>query len=167
MGRFGEEKNTFHLLDVLEELLNRSDHYRLLTVGGNDLYEDFVKMAQKRELSKYIYCAGIQSDTYRWYSAMDAFLLPSFFEGFPLVGIEAQSVGLPCFFSNSISDEIKISDATDFLPIGKETATQWAACIEKRMAQPWQSREFCEQYDIRYAIKYLEKKYRNCVIQGG
>lgn len=167
VGRFGEEKNTFHLLDVLEELLNRSDHYRLLTVGGNDLYEDFVKIAQERELSKYIYCAGIQSDTYRWYSAMDAFLLPSFFEGFPLVGVEAQSAGLPCFFSNSISDEIKICDAVDFLPIGEGTATLWATCIENRMAQPWQRREFCEQYDIRYATKYLEKKYRSCIMQGG
>ena len=41
---------------------------------------------------------------------MDVFLMPSLFEGLPVVGIEAQASGLPCVFSDTITDEIVLSD---------------------------------------------------------
>lgn len=41
---------------------------------------------------------------------MDVFLMPSLFEGLPVVGIEAQASGLPCVFSDTITDEIILSD---------------------------------------------------------
>ncbi len=36
--------------------------------------------------------------------------MPSLFEGLPVVGIEAQASGLPCVFSDTITDEILLSD---------------------------------------------------------
>ena len=53
---------------------------------------------------------GVQKDTSIWYQAMDVFLMPSLFEGLPVVGIEAQASGLPCVFSDTITDEILLSD---------------------------------------------------------
>ena len=44
-------------------------------------------------------------------------LLPSLYEGLPLVGIEAQLCGLPCLFSNSITEEVLISNSVEFLDI--------------------------------------------------
>lgn len=34
---------------------------------------------------------------------MDALVLPSLFEGFPLVAVEAQTAGLPCYLSDAIT----------------------------------------------------------------
>lgn len=36
---------------------------------------------------------------------MDAFLLPSLYEGLPVVGVEAECCGLPMFFSEEIPKE--------------------------------------------------------------
>ena len=44
------------------------------------------------------------------YQAMDVFILPSLFEGLPVVGIEAQAAGLKCIMSDTITDEVKITD---------------------------------------------------------
>jgi glycosyltransferase involved in cell wall biosynthesis len=56
---------------------------------------------------------------------MDVFLLPSLFEGFPIVGLEAQCAGLPCIFNSSITDEIKICDTVHFLPVSNGSL-RWA-----------------------------------------
>ncbi|MBQ1182922.1 MAG: glycosyltransferase [Clostridia bacterium] len=159
IGRFGQEKNAIHLLDVLEELLKISDKYRLLTVGGNDLYDEFLKEAKARGLDKYSYFAGVRGDAFRYYKAMDAFLLPSFFEGFPLVGVEAQAADLPCFFSETISREIKISNRAYFLPIGHKTAVKWAESIDFVLKDKAFETSFDKNYNIENAVKNLENKY--------
>ena len=64
---------------------------------------------------------------------MDVFLLPSKFEGLPIVGVEAQVSGLPCFFSRNITDEIKISPDCFFLPL-KKSANYWASFILKNIS---------------------------------
>ncbi|QFJ55861.1 glycosyltransferase [Pseudobutyrivibrio xylanivorans] len=122
VGRFGEEKNTFFLIDVLEKLLEKNKEVRLLTVGGNDLYDEFVNRIKERHLDKYYYSAAVQKDVSPWYQVMDVFLMPSYFEGFPMVGVEAQAAGLQCYFSNRISREVDLTGNARFLPIDKENA---------------------------------------------
>ena len=49
--------------------------------------------------------------------AMDAFLMPSFYEGLPIVAIEAQTAGLPTFLSNNISPETEITSAVQWFSL--------------------------------------------------
>lgn len=163
VGRFGEEKNTFFLIDVLIELLKISPDYKLLTVGGNDLYDRFLDKIKQEKLEEYYYSAGIQLSARDWYQAMDAFLLPSHFEGFPMVGVEAQASGLPCFFSDRISKEINISGIIQFLPIGKENAAVWAKAIDKSLAHQERKVNFPDEYIIEFAAKHIEQKYESLV----
>ena len=39
-----------------------------------------------------------------WYQAFDCFVLPSVWEGLPVVGVEAQAADLPCIFSSAVTD---------------------------------------------------------------
>lgn len=70
-------------------------------------------------LENAVVFAGTNSNTEDYYSAFDCFVLPSRFEGLPLVGVEAQASGLPCFFSDTISDELKITELANFISIKK------------------------------------------------
>ena len=159
VGRFGDEKNTLFLIDVLKELLKISDNYRLLTVGGNDDYDRFFDKIKKDNLEKYYYSAGIQKTAKNWYQVMDAFLLPSFFEGFPMVGVEAQAAGLPCFFSNRISQEINITNTISFLPIEEGEAREWAYAINDTLGNWTRDGIFPKEYCIEEAAKVLQRKY--------
>ena len=53
--------------------------------------------------------------------ASDCFVLPSLYEGLPVVGIEAQYAGLPCVFSNRITHEAIISNQTFLEDIREES----------------------------------------------
>ena len=59
-------------------------------------------------VSSRVVFTGQRSDAERLYSAFDCFLLPSNYEGLPVVGVEAQCSGLPCLFSKRITPEIKL-----------------------------------------------------------
>lgn len=52
-------------------------------------------------------------------------MLPSLFEGVPLVGIEAQFADLPCFFSEKVPTEVAFSDKTNFISLN-QSAKEWA-----------------------------------------
>ena len=117
---------------------------------------------QERKIEKAHYSAGIQMDASAWYQAMDAFLLPSFFEGFPMVGLEAQAAGLPCFFSDRISREIDLTGNVVFLPIdGEDSDLMWAKEILKHRNNHRCSinNSQIEKYDTKVAVKRLEKIY--------
>ena len=163
VGRFGDEKNTFFLIEILKELLKIDEGYKLLTVGGNGLYDQFVEKIKAEKLEKYYYSAGIQNSALNWYQAMDAFLLPSFFEGFPMVGVEAQAVGLHCFMSNRISREIDITDSIEFLPIEPGSSTLWAKKISEALSTKSKKIEFPENYKIMNAAAFLTDRYMKLV----
>lgn len=159
VGRFGDEKNTFFLIEVLKELLKIDGNYKLLTVGGNGLYNQFVEKIKSEKLEKTYCSVGIQSCARDWYQAMDAFLLPSFFEGFPMVGVEAQAIGLPCFLSNRISREIDVTNSVQFLPIESSCSSIWAKKIDEVLAVKNREIDFPKSYDIKNAAIFLTDKY--------
>ena len=51
------------------------------------------------------------------YQAMDLFVLPSLFEGLALVLVETQCAGLRILVSDAVTDEIKMTDRMEYLPL--------------------------------------------------
>ena len=98
---------------------------------------------------------GSVSDTYKYFSAMDCFILPSLYEGLPVAGIEAQASGLKCFFSDNITSEAKISKYTEFLSIEEEKE-----CIKKIIESKKIKREETNNnlYLDNYSIDLLANK---------
>ena len=76
-------------------------------------------MKSKKNISDYIILLGNRNDVDRIYQAMDVFVLPSQYEGLPVVGVEAQASGLPCILSDRMTSETKMSKNVCFLSIDK------------------------------------------------
>jgi len=128
IGKFCYQKNTLFLLHVFAKLVEIQPNSVLLLVGEGEDYDKVKALIKLLDIEKQVRLLGRRSDIPDLLQVMDVFLLPSRFEGFPLVGVEAQAAGVPCLFSSEITQAIAITDLVEFQSL-KASPEVWAASI--------------------------------------
>jgi len=109
VGRFAEQKNHALLVDIATEATKWEPRTPVLLVGDGPLRPDIERQVAQAGLAERVIFAGIRPDVPRiMLGAMDLFLFPSLFEGLPLALVEAQAAGLPCVFSDVVSEEADV-----------------------------------------------------------
>lgn len=129
VGRFSYQKNHYYLIDIFHSVVESGLSARLLLVGEGPLQDEVQRQVRKYALEDKVIFYGTSNAVNKLYQAMDVFLLPSRFEGLPVVGVEAQASGLPVLFSDKITREAKLIDISNFLPIDEKTIGEWAESI--------------------------------------
>lgn len=129
IGRFTYQKNHSFLVEVFYELYQKNKDYRLLLIGDGDLRKKIEEQVEELKISDAVIFTGKRQDIPELMSVMDMFLFPSHFEGLPLTVVEAQTACLPCFISDRISEEVKITDLVQFISL-EQSAKQWANLID-------------------------------------
>lgn len=128
VGRYNLQKNHSFLVNVFDEVGRLNEDSRLLLVGTGELEGDVRRQVFGLGIEDRVMFQNVTDEPEAFYSAMDVFVLPSLFEGLPLVGIEAQCNGLPCAFSSEITHEVAISDLAFFIDL-RAGARSWAERI--------------------------------------
>lgn len=129
VGRFTNQKNHTFLIDIFNEIHNKNKDTKLIMVGIGEKEEEIREKVKNLNLEDSVIFAGFRKDVNKIMQAMDVFLLPSLYEGLPVVGVEAQAAGLPSFTSKDVvTSEVKITDAFEFISLEK-SAEEWADTI--------------------------------------
>lgn len=124
IGNFLYSKNHTFLIDAFKAVSQRDENAALLLLGDGALLDEIKSKTETLGLSLKVIFAGRQSNACDFLQAMDIFVLPSNFEGLPIVGIEAQVNRLPCLFSSNISSQARLLDCCEFIDISSPDA--WA-----------------------------------------
>ena len=112
VGRFDYQKNHKFLIEIFATLAQRQPEARLLLIGEGPLRPTIEERVASAGLQERVIFAGSRPDVPRLMtSAMDAFVLPSHFEGLPLVLLEAQAAGLPCLLADTVAEETTVNPA--------------------------------------------------------
>ena len=163
IGRFVKQKNHEFLIDIFNEIHKQNKNTILLLAGDGPLKEEIQNKVKKIGLEKNVQFLGQRNDANELYQAMDAFVLPSLYEGLPVVGVEAQAAGLPCFFSTDMTKETKILDSTKFISL-THTPKYWADKILKEVKtfeRKDSSREITDNnFNIKQEVRKIEKQYQ-------
>lgn len=125
IGRFMSQKNHTFLVDIFSEVVKRRPDAKLLLIGDGPLFDEIVNKVRMLHLEDKVIFTGVKQNAYAFYNAMDVFLLPSLYEGLPVVGVEAQANGLPLVISDTITRDLNIAGGVEYLPL-ERPASYWA-----------------------------------------
>ena len=134
VGRFEPQKNHDFLLDIFHSVHQINPKTALLLIGEGELEDKMKKKVEELGLKDAVFFLGTMSDCAPYYQAMDAFVLPSLYEGLGMVAIEAQAAGLPCFLSDRVPKEATITDSTYTVSL-EQTPYEWAKVILKKTSK--------------------------------
>ncbi len=161
IGRFAEQKNYTFLIDIFAEIYKQNPQARLVLVGQGELEQKIRQKAERLGLARAVSFMGEQQQVADFYQVFDVFLLPSLFEGLPLVAVEAQATGLPCVMSDVIAKETFMCNSTA-VPL-KVPARQWADTVlrvTKDFVRKSQTEVLRQAgYDVADVGKFIEKEY--------
>ncbi len=128
-GRLIKQKNPEYLIQIFENIHKKEPMTKLLMLGDGILWDKLKTEIKKKHLENNIIMTGAVSNVEEYMQAMDCFLLPSKFEGFGIVLLEAQASGLPCFASkNVVPEETNLTGNVCFIKL-EESAEKWADII--------------------------------------
>ncbi len=129
VGRFAYQKNHEYILQIIRALVDGGNKIKLLLIGEGPRENEIRELAKKLHIQNQIIFYGISDEVNKMLQAMDVFILPSHFEGLPIVGVEAQAAGLPVIYSNKITAEAKLRENVEYIPINEESIALWVAEI--------------------------------------
>lgn len=164
VGRFMAQKNHAFLLDIFAAFKERDPLAHLVLLGDGELLPIMKDKARRWGIADSVSFMGSVPNVNEWYQAFDLFVLPSIWEGLPVVGVEAQTADLPCIFAKSITEEIGILDKTQFVGL-EESLDTWleAMCRGMRMSDRKNVSDIiaAHGYDIHIEAEKLQKRYLN------
>ena len=162
IGRFVEQKNHRFLIDIFSEVHKKNNNSILLLVGQGPLMNEIKEKVNNLGLTDSVIFAGQRNDANELYQAMDVFVLPSLYEGLPVVGVEAQAAGLLCVLSDDMTKETKILNTTVFLSISS-SINKWMKIILKQSNKIKRDKItnliIDNGFNIKKEAKKLEKHY--------
>lgn len=169
VGLFNEQKNQKFIIEIFEKIIARKDEYQLVLIGEGPLFQEIKELSKSLGIEERVIFLGTTDKVNCYMQAMDIFVLPSLYEGLPLVLVEAQAAGLPCIVSTEVSREADLTGTVQYINL--EDQELW---IDKIMSieinanrgstDNLKKLELCG-YDIERSAKTLTDFYQKCLQQ--
>lgn len=138
IGRFVPQKNHEFILKIFNALHRELSSAKLLLIGDGPLKLKIEQQALEMGIRENILFLSNREDVPALLQVMDAFVLPSLYEGLPMSCLEAQASGLPCLVADTVSREVKYSEGVEFL--GLQDEDLWKSKLIEILKSPEQPR---------------------------
>lgn len=165
IGSFSEPKNHAFLIDIFYEIQKAEPNSALFLIGDGPLIDRIKNKAEQLGISDKIIFTGVVANVNEMLMAMDVFLLPSLYEGLPVVCIEAQAAGLPIITSSNVSKEAMLTNLMAQIDLQSDAAF-WAkkVLLHKNTPRDETANEKVRKvYGIRENANWLQRFYLNAI----
>lgn len=156
VGRFSKQKNHKYFINLAHIT---KKNYKFLLIGDGELKDEFIALVNENELKNRFYILPSKDDIEKYYSAMDLFVMPSLYEGLPIVSVEAQTNGLSCIFSDTVSRNANLSGNCSYVSLTEKQ--KWKKEIEKNAGLRFDGVKEIKnkKFDIESTVKMLEDSF--------
>ncbi len=151
-------------LDRLVEIaarLKAEGHLFTWTVVGDGEMARFTRLIEEHGVADCVLAVGASPNPYPYFSAADCFVLPSRYEGKPMVVPEAQMLALPCIVSAYASAAEQITDGTDGI-IAENSTDALTDALRSVLTEPTRLKVFADaltrkQFDTQKTVEAIRK----------
>lgn len=165
VGRLTTQKNPQGIIEICKALKETiGTKFKFVWVGTGSFKEKIESEIKNFGLEDTVILAGVRSDVPEIMMGMDIFILPSLFEGLPVVAVEAQASGLPCLLSDTITKDIAISNLVCYLPINGDYS-EWVNLISQGgLKRVDVTQNIIDSgFDIKTSAEWIEDFYRGII----
>ena len=136
ISRFEPKKNQLFLVDVFSQIL-KINHEAILILGGVDggQLEETKRRTKELGIDKSVRFIGRRNDVPQCLKIIDAYVMPSLYEGLPIGLLEAQATGCECFISDGVSPDSNMAIGTAHYYSLEDGSKSWAEKILKTMEE--------------------------------
>ena len=164
IGRFEVAKNHSFLIDIFKALHDIEPNSVLLLIGEGSDKEAIQEKVRQLKIENNVIFYGTTKEIPSMLWAMDAFVLPSLFEGNPVVGIEAQAAGTPCFFADTITKMCNLTNIVEYISLSA-SPHMWAKRILKIKGMPKKSMKI-QMESAGYNVKSVDQDVQSIYEQA-
>lgn len=125
LGRLETQKNHGFLLRIMKELTAHDKNILLFLCGMGPLEQTILSQIEEYGLQEQVCLLGVRADVPMLLQAADGMIFPSLFEGLPVTLVEAQASGLPILMSDTITQEVALTELVRTLPL-TASPERWA-----------------------------------------
>lgn len=162
VGRMTFAKNQLFLIDIFKKVHQVQPDSILIIVGDGEYREKIEEAIRENHLVDCVKLIGQSSNPEMYYSAMNVFILPSYFEGLSMATIEAQVGGVPVVVSQAVPPEADISNQFYQLSL-IDSSKKWANKAIDVSHNTVKLSKKGEIYDISKSASRLYEQYRQLV----
>ena len=174
VGRLVKEKGILELLCAAQIILQQIPETRFLIIGPVDKSKSDAltpRIAERYGVSEHCIFTGKRQDMPELYSLMDAFVLPSHREGFPVSVMEASALGVPCIVTNVRGCREAIKDKYNGLVVPLGDVRALADAILDLLTNRDKAQKIAENgkrvalrdFDERRVFKTVETEYARLI----
>jgi len=171
VGRLEVQKGHIYLLEAIPKIMKTSKKFKILIVGDGSLREELESKAKELGIKDHLIFTGFRSDIPKLLRVIDIFVLPSLFEGLPLVAIEASATGKPVIATAvDGTPEVIIDGKTGILVPPRDPESLSKAMLSflynpsQCMFLGQNGRDYVNQkYSIQRQIRETEQVYYSCL----
>ena len=162
-GRLAFPKNALYAVKLMQEIHNKIPNASLLIAGDGEDKKTLEAYISNWDMSNYVKILGFYNDMKSLYQAFDILIMPSKYEGFPLVAAEAMSCGLPIVLSSSITNELNFGSQVYYINLKDRDKWVDKICNLNNFNQRENTQHELKSngYDIKDVVCKLENIYLN------
>lgn len=174
VARLDVQKGLSYLLEAFRLLCSRCESIRLIIVGSGPKEKEFKSWVKEQNMEEKIVFTGFRRDYEKIIQAIDIFVLPSLWEGLPLVLLGAMAAG-KAVVSTTVSGITEVvRDGVNGLLVPPANATALANRIENLIRDcPLRERlgtRAKEQMEKKFSAKVMAERYERlwdeCLSRG-
>ena len=165
IGRLSTVKNHVFSIQFFKKLKEFGVKFHFVIIGDGELKGHLQKKVKTEGLENEVTFLGVRSDVPELLSGSDCMLMPSLHEGFPVVLVESQAIGVPSLISDTISNEVDLKlGLVDFIGLN-DSLSIWKEKLLKLSQKEEVDANLRFQiltekgFNIKNSIKKLEQIY--------